>query len=86
MSMYVHLMIDTGSKQEAELVASSLPGEPAVSSARGFGLIRLRFRRREVQAVIDKVGEAAQEHGLSWVRVRHGDEERVFRNGSHRAG
>lgn len=79
--MFVQVMIDTSSKEDAELVAASLPGEPTALSVRGYGLIKLRWRRRELQDLIERVGAAAEQHGLGWVRVRHGDEEYAFRNG-----
>ena len=85
--MDVQLKIDTVSKHEAEVVASELPGKPAVLPARGYGLIRLRCNKRDMQSVVQRVAEIAGEHGIRWVRVRHGDdEEYVFRNGVRSLG
>ena len=85
--MDVQLKIDTVSKEEAEVVASALPGNPAILPARGYGLIRIRCKKRELQSVVDRVAEAAHKHRIPWVRVRHGDdEEYVFRNGVRSLG
>jgi hypothetical protein len=82
--MSVQISIDTVSRSEAETLAASLPGAPQTASARGYGLIRFRCRdKRELQDLIASIHEAVQKLGLSWVRVRHGDEEHVFR-GRHR--
>ena len=85
--MDVQIKIDTVSKQEAEVVASALPGKPAVLPARGYGLIRLRCKKRDLQSIVERVAEAAREHRIGWVRVRHGDdEEYVFRYGVRSIG
>jgi hypothetical protein len=80
--MDVQIKIDTASRQEAEIVASALPGKPAVLAARGYGLVQLRCKKRDLQSVVERVAAAAHENGITWVRVRPGDDdEYVFRNG-----
>ncbi len=76
----MQVTIDTASRDEAETLAASLPGAPLATSVRGYGLIRLRCRdRKEMHAVIAAVDEAVQRLELPWARVRHGDEEQMFR-------
>ena len=78
--------IDAGSKADAELIAAALPGRPAATSWRGYGVIRLRFRKEsEAREVLPVVGECVEHHELSWARVRIGDDERMFRAHSRRA-
>jgi hypothetical protein len=86
--MAVQLTIDAGSKADAALIASELPGEPEATSRRGYGIIRLRLRRSEQMEDILSILEAAvQRHSLAWARLRVGDEEWMFRgrNGNGRA-
>jgi hypothetical protein len=78
----VDLTIDTASREEAELIAALLPHEVEAKSVRGFGFIRLRCRSMaETQSILDTVRAGAEHHGVSWIRVRWEDEERVFRRG-----
>jgi len=78
----VQLTIDTSSREEAELIAGLLPRPAQAESIRGYGLVRLYCRNAsERNQVLDTVRAVAAEHGLSWLRVRWEDEERVFRQG-----
>jgi hypothetical protein len=82
----VHITIDTASREEAEKLASSLPGQPAATSVRGYGLIRTRCRsEREVSNLLDAVDDVVRRHSLLWARVRRGDEEHMFRGSVSRA-
>lgn len=88
-SRTVRITIDTASREEAQVLASSLP-DPAVAtmvtSVRGFGLIRASCRsEREVEDLIDAVSEAVRRHSVPWARVRRGDEEHMFRGRARRA-
>jgi hypothetical protein len=77
--------IDAGSKADAELIAAALPGRPEATSWRGYGVIRLRFRKEgEARELLALVGECVERHGLGWARVRIGDDERMFRAHSRR--
>jgi hypothetical protein len=77
--------IDARSKADAELIAAALPGNPEAKSWRGYGVVRLRFRKEgEARAVLSVVAECVEEHGLAWARVRIGDDERMFRARSRR--
>jgi hypothetical protein len=78
--------IDARSKADAELIAAALPGNPEAKSWRGYGVVRLRFRKEgEARAVLSVVAECVEEHGLAWARVRIGDDERMFRGRTRRA-
>ena len=78
--------IDARSKADAELIAAALPGNPEAKSWRGYGVVRLRFRKEgEARAVLPVVAECVEEHGLAWARVRIGDDERMFRGRTRRA-
>ena len=78
--------IDAGSMGYAELIAAALPGGPEAKSWRGYGVVRLRFRKeKEAREVLPVVAECVERHGLSWARVRIGDDERMFRARSRRA-
>ena len=78
--------IDARSKADAELIAAALPGNPEAKSWRGYGVVRLRFRKEgEARAVLSVVAECVEEHGLTWARVRIGDDERMFRGRTRRA-
>ena len=78
--MPVQITIDTASREEAEKLASELPGSPKATSVRGYGLIRYRCRsNNEAEDLLSAVNDAVQRHKLPWVRVRRGDDERVFR-------
>jgi hypothetical protein len=79
--------IEAASKTEAELIAERLPADAQAQSWRGLGVIRLGPRnRQDTQGLIEAVSRSFHEHGLTWARVRYGDEERVFRAGARRAG
>jgi len=83
-SMPVHVTIDAGSRQDAEVIAAALPGNAVAKSWRGYGVIRLRFRKEsDAGDLLLTVGECVERHDLSWARVRIGDDERMFR-GRHR--
>jgi hypothetical protein len=72
--------IDAGSKADAEVIAAALSGCPEAKSWRGYGVIRLRFRKEsEAREVLPVVAECVERHELSWARVRIGDDERMFR-------
>jgi hypothetical protein len=78
--------IDAGSKADAELISSALPGRPEAKSWRGYGVIRLRFRtEREARELLPLVGACVERHGLGWARIRIGDDERMFRARSRRS-
>ena len=75
------MIIDTGSRDEAQLVAGALGGKATASSVRGYGLVRTVCRtRRELEQLFASVADVVEQHDLRWVRVRHGDDERVFRS------
>jgi hypothetical protein len=77
--------IDAGSKADAELIAAALPGKPEARSWRGYGVVRLRFRKDgEAREVLPVVAECVEQHGLAWARVRIGDDERMFRGRARR--
>ena len=83
----VKVTIDAGSKADAALIASELPGGPEATSRRGYGVIRMRLRRSEQMEDILSILEAAvRRHNLAWARLRVGDEEWMFRgrNGNGR--
>jgi hypothetical protein len=78
----VQLTIDTSSREEAELIAALLPQPAEARSIRGYGLVTVPFRTAaERQQILEAVQAGAAEHNVSWLRVRWGDEERVFRQG-----
>jgi hypothetical protein len=84
--MPVHVTIDVGSKDEAELIAAALPGEPQATSRRGYGVIRLRLRnKQEIDPLLPILADCVKRHRLSWARLRFGDEERMFRTSRARA-
>jgi hypothetical protein len=77
--------IDAGSKADAEVIAAVLPGQPEAKSWRGYGVIRLRFRKEsEARELLPLVRRCVESHELSWARVRIGDDERMFRARSRR--
>ncbi len=77
----MNVIIDTGSRDEAQLVAGALPGKATATSVRGYGLVRTVCRtRREMDQLFVSVQRTVDEHELRWVRVRYGDDERVFRS------
>jgi hypothetical protein len=85
-SVAVQVTIDAGSKSDAELIARELPGQPEARSWRGYGVVRLRFRKdTEAHEVIPLVADCVERHGLAWARVRVGDDERMFRTRKQRA-
>ena len=78
----MQVIIDTSSREEAELVASLLPRPAEARSVRGYGFVRLRCKNaKERNQILEAVKTAAAQHNLSWLRVRWEDEERVFRQG-----
>jgi hypothetical protein len=84
--MPVLVTIDAGSRGEAELIAAALPGEPQATSWRGYGVIRLRLRRKdEIDPLLPILADCVERHGLPWARLRFGDEERMFRSRNARA-
>lgn len=81
----VRITIDTASREQAEVLAAILPGEPTATSVRGYGLIRARCTsEREVRDLLDAVSEAVHRFSLPWARVRRGDEEHMFRGSVRR--
>ena len=77
--------IDAGSKADAELIAAALPGTAEARSWRGYGVVRMQFRKEgEAREVLPVVAECVELHRLSWARVRIGDDERMFRGRSRR--
>jgi hypothetical protein len=78
--MSVHVIIETASKADAELIASTLQPSPRVESWRGYGIIRLGSRSKsETAELMDAVAEGVERHALAWARVRYDDDERIFR-------
>jgi hypothetical protein len=84
--MAVQVTIDAGSRDDAELIAAVLPGEPKAASWRGYGVIRLRLRKAEdVHGLVPIVERCVERHRLAWARLRFGDDEWMFRGGRQRA-
>jgi hypothetical protein len=85
--MPVLVTIDAASKADAEvIIAAALPGQPEAKFWRGYGVIRLRFRKAsEAQDLLPVVGDCVERHDLLWARVRIGDDERMFRAQGRRA-
>jgi hypothetical protein len=80
--MSVQVTIDTASKDDAALIAADLPGQPRADSWRGYGVIRLRLRKeRDAHDLVPLVGESVERHGVSWARVRIGEDEHMVRLG-----
>lgn len=78
--MSIQVTIDAGSKADAEVIAAALPGRPQAKSWRGYGVIRLLFRKDdEAKELLPVVHECVERHELAWARVRIGDDERMFR-------
>lgn len=76
----MRVLIDTESRDDATMLAESLPGSPETVPARGYGLIATRCRDREqAQQLLEAVESAVERHGLRWVRVRVEDDHHVFR-------
>jgi hypothetical protein len=85
--MAVRIVIETGSRAEAELIAERLPVKARAEAWRGLGVIRLVVNKKEETCeLIDAVSGSFQEHKLQWARVRFDDEERVFKANGHRPG
>jgi hypothetical protein len=85
--MAVRIVIETGSRAEAELIAERLPVKARAEAWRGLGVIRLVVKKKEETCeLIDAVSRSFQEHKLQWARVRFDDEERVFKANGHRPG
>ena len=73
--------IDMSSREEAQLIAASLPTLTEVLSARGYTIVRLkRWQEREIPKLLSLVAECVDRHRIRWARVRFGDEERTFRS------
>lgn len=84
--MSIHVIIETASKAEAQLIADELPMRAEAEFWRGFGVIRLAAKSKgETKQLIEVVSRSFREHGLKWARVRYDDEERVFKANGHRA-
>lgn len=84
--MPVLVTIDAATKADAEVIAAALPGRPKAKSWRGYGVIRLRFRKEsETKELLTVVGDCVEQHDLPWARVRVGDDERMFRTQRRRA-
>jgi hypothetical protein len=85
--MPVQVTIEAASRAEAELIARQLPVGGEARSWRGLGVIRVRARdRAETETLIEAASRAFREYSLKWVRVRYGDEERVFKANGRRPG
>lgn len=85
--MSVRIVIETGSRAEAELIAERLPVRASADSWRGLGVVRLAVKGKgETNQLIDAVSRTFHEHKLQWARVRYDDEERVFKSNGHRNG
>jgi hypothetical protein len=84
--MPIQVTIDAGSKADAEVIASALPDHAEAKAWRGYGVIRLRFRKlSEAQALLSAVADCVHRHELAWARVRIGDDEQMFRARGRRA-
>ena len=78
--MSVQVIIDAASKEDAAIIAKGLPGQPAASALRGFGLIRLRVANgNEARRLVSLVAACVEREGLSWARVRVDDELHMCR-------
>lgn len=80
--MAVRVTIEARSRTAAEVVARHL-GAPAEPKARrGLAVIQVAARNAaETAGIVRKVSGLLEErHDLGWVRVRYGDESRVFRS------
>jgi hypothetical protein len=77
----VVVMIDVGSRGDAEVIAASLPARSETLFVRGYGMVRLRaWKEREIPKLLSIVGDCVERHGIRWARVRFEDEERIFRS------
>jgi hypothetical protein len=84
--MAVQVTIDAGSRDDAEVIASVLPGEPKAASWRGYGVVRLRLGKAEdVQMLVAILERCVRHHSLAWARLRFGDDEWMFRSGRRRS-
>jgi hypothetical protein len=83
----VRITIEARSKQSAEVVAAHLGADARAASRRGLGVIRLVAKSAaETAGIVSAVSALLeQEHELGWVRVRYGDESRVFRSNGRKA-
>jgi hypothetical protein len=76
----VRVTIDAGSKDEAQLIAEELPGQPPAASWRGYGVIRMRVRdERQARDLVGVLEECVKRHSLGWARLRFGDDEWMFK-------
>jgi hypothetical protein len=80
--MAVRVTIEARDRQAAEVVARHLGSEAQTKSWRGLGVIRVVARdRAETAGIVAKVSGLLEKHrDLGWVRIRYGDESRVFRS------
>jgi hypothetical protein len=76
----VVVTIDVASRDDAALLAASLPGPAETLFIRGYGMVRLRaWKEREIPKLLPIISECVERHGIRWARVRFDDEERIFR-------
>jgi hypothetical protein len=76
----VVVTIDVESRDDAALIAASLPGPAETLFIRGYGMVRLKGRKaREIPKLLPIIGDCVERHGIRWARVRYDDEERIFR-------
>lgn len=82
--MTVRVTIEVRDRQAAEVVARHLGGD--ARSWRGLGVIRVVARDgAETAGIVAKVsGLLEKHHDLAWVRIRYGDESRIFRSNGRR--
>lgn len=79
--MAVRVTIEARDRQAAEVVARHLGGDAQTRSWRGLGVIRMvATDGAETAGIVAKVSGLLKHHDLGWVRIRYGDESRVFRS------
>lgn len=80
--MAVRVTIEARNKTAAEVVAQHLGTDAPPKTWRGLGVIRVTAKNAaETARIVGKVSGLLEEHrDLGWVRVRYGDESRVFRS------
>jgi hypothetical protein len=85
--MAVRVTIEARSRAAAEVVAQYLGTEARPRTRRGWGVIQMVAKNAaETAGIVDKVSGLLEEHhDLDWVRVRYGDESRVFRSNGRRS-
>ena len=78
--MAVHVIIDAGSKGDAELIAAALPAEAEAASRRGYGVVHVRVgHEREALGLYEALAECVERHNIGWARIRFGEQERMFK-------